>query len=124
MLDIVKQIIKENNCKIRFSWFYNPDYETTKWVEYFNFPEEGYIEIPLTGPIKTTQLKWLEINPIEIKKIGRLIPEKEINHTKEIIDILNEENIIFSFNQSFIKINNEDFNMTSIPSSPKSDALR
>jgi len=111
MLEIIKQILGKNKCKIRFHWYYDPDFETSKWDNNFNLPLEDYIEPMSIGPIKISQLKWLEINPIEIRKIGRLMPEKEINHTKEIIDNLNDNKVDFYFDGSLIKIENKDFNI-------------
>ncbi len=110
MLNIIKDILDKNKCKIRFHWYYDPDFETSEWVNSFSFPVEGYIEPMSVGPIKITQWKWLEIDPIEKRKIGRLIPEKEINHTKEIIDTLKDNEIDSFYDGHLIKIKNLEFN--------------
>ncbi|RZS93144.1 hypothetical protein EV197_1714 [Aquimarina brevivitae] len=104
MLNKIKQILNATNCKVRFAWFYDPGIEVTAWVNNFTFPEKGYIEIPLTGPIKAEQLKWLEIDPIETQVISRLIAPKKISQLKTLTDFLAKENIIFSFDGELIKI--------------------
>jgi len=109
MLDTLKEIIDNSNCEVRFNWFYDPGFELTEWVDYFSIPADNYIEIPFTGPIEISSLKWIEINPIEKKIIGRLVPPKKINHTKELIDSFNSHKIGFTFNGELIKIENGKF---------------
>ena len=82
MLDKIKHIINNTNCSLSFAWFYDPGIELTAWVSNFTFPVKGYVEIPSSGPIENQRIKWIEINPVEEKVLGRLIPPKKILHTK------------------------------------------
>lgn len=109
MLDVIKEILSDTSCKIRFNWFYDPDFEVSEWVETFGFPVEGYLEPPTVGPIKITQWKWLEINSFEEKEIGRLIPVKRIDHSLEIESYLNNNNICYSKTEENFRIENPVF---------------
>ncbi|WP_299125915.1 DUF6678 family protein [uncultured Tenacibaculum sp.] len=109
MLEKIYEIVKEKNCTIRLNWFYDPDYEVSDWNSYLNFPIEGYFEPQHIGPIKVNQWKWLEINPIEIKIIGKLIQNKEVDHSIEIIRMLKENNISFSQNRKYLRVENTWF---------------
>jgi len=109
MLDKINYIINKQKCTIRFNWFYDPSFEVSKWGAYLNFPAEGYFEPQHIGPIKINQWKWLEINPIEDIVIGRLVPNKKADHSKEIINYLNENNIPFLKGEKYIKIENTSF---------------
>ena len=104
MLDKIKHIINSTNCSLRFAWFYDSGIELTAWECNFTFPEKGYVEISSTGPIEIHRIKWIEINPVEEKILGRLIPPKKIFHTKQIIDFLEDKGIEYSFDGELIKI--------------------
>lgn len=93
MLKLISNIIKPKNCKSRFLVEYDSENELTDWVQGFHFPVNGYIEIPLVGPIKETQIKWIEIDPVEEIILGRRVPAKFKNHLTEIIKALNDNNI-------------------------------
>jgi len=55
----------------------------THWINFFTSPEKNYIESS-RGHFHTKEIKFIEINPIEIKHIGNLIPDIVINHSKEL----------------------------------------
>ncbi|WP_074406732.1 DUF6678 family protein [Aquimarina megaterium] len=109
MLDKISYIINHKKCPIRFNWFYDPSFEISEWGSYLNFPVDGYFEPEHIGPIKINQWKWLEIDPIEVIIIGRLVPAKNIDHSLEIINYLNENDIAFSENEKYIRIENTSF---------------
>jgi len=58
------------------------------WSHWLIQPSESYIEAAAQGPYSIDDIEWLEINPIEKKVQGTLIPAKEIDHTEEIIKLL------------------------------------
>ncbi|WP_459213105.1 DUF6678 family protein [Aquimarina rhabdastrellae] len=109
MLDIIKKTILNTGCPIRFNWYYDPDLEVSEWVNSFEFPTKGYIEIPTVGPIKITQWEWLEINSIQKKVIGRLTPVKEVNHSLEVKRSLDEGKIVYKETSGGYKIENPFF---------------
>ena len=51
----------------------------------------------------------MEIDPVEVKIIGRLVPPKNIDHSLEIINYLKENDIAFSENEKHIRIENTSF---------------
>ncbi len=48
----------------------------SKWSNWLAFPSDGYGEIQVTGPFLIREVSYIEVNPIEIRKIGRLVPDK------------------------------------------------
>ena len=58
------------------------------WSHWLTQPSESYIEAAAQGPYAVDAIEWLEINPIETRAEGKLIAAKEIDHTAEIIKIL------------------------------------
>lgn len=109
MLFKINSIINENSCKVRFNWFYGSGFELSDWGGSINFPVEGYIEPEHVGPIKINQWLWLEIDPIEVLVIGRLVPDKKIDHQSDIIYFLEESQIAFTKTNEYIRIENTSF---------------
>lgn len=57
----------------------------SEWSPWLIEPSESYVEVKGRGPIKVDTIEWLEINPVEERHIGRLVPLKKFDHTQEII---------------------------------------
>lgn len=104
MLERIKKFIDDKNCKTRFKVEYESESELTDWADYFTFPTDGYLEIPGFGPYKLNKVKWIEIDTIEEKRIGRLVSPKKINHIEVFQQYLNEEKISYCVEDSIIKI--------------------
>ena len=49
-------------------------------------PVRGYIEV--IGPWPFREVEWLEINPIVMEHIGRLIKPKQHNYLNDIVTLL------------------------------------
>ena len=109
MLGKLQSIIQAKNVKIRFKWFHGSGFEISEWSSSINFPVEGYIEPEHIGPIKLNQWIWLEIDPIEIVIVGRLVPNKKIDHQTEITRFFEENQIAFEKKNEYIKIENTSF---------------
>ena len=60
------------------------------WSNWIIKPSDNYIEAEMQGPYSLDEIEWVEINPIESRKEGRLIPGKEFDHSAEIIKLLEE----------------------------------
>ena len=60
------------------------------WSNWLGQPSDHYIEAEMQGPYSLDDIEWVEINPIESRKEGRLIPGKEVDHSAEIIKLLEE----------------------------------
>lgn len=100
----IAKIIKDKNCTSRFLIEHGSEEELTEWGQYFNFPTDGYIEIPVIGPIRETQIKWIEIDTVEEIIIGRLVPPKYNNHMNSITRELQDNDIDYSVKDSIIKV--------------------
>jgi hypothetical protein len=44
-------------------------------------PVRGYVEFPAYGPVPTREVEWVELDPIEQRHIGRLVPPQILDHT-------------------------------------------
>jgi hypothetical protein len=82
------------------------DGATTDWSKWLTFPAEGYGEVMRHGPFLLRDVTYLEIDSVELRKLGRLLPEKEIDHTNDLETALHGEGITFSKNGSIFRITN------------------
>jgi hypothetical protein len=58
------------------------------WSDWLIQPTDSYIEAAAQGPYAVDAIEWLEINPIETRTEGKIIPANEIDHTEAIIKLL------------------------------------
>ena len=63
--------------------FYN-ERTPSKWG-WFLGPVPGYVESSAYGPVPTRDIEWVELDPIEQRHIGRLVPPRIIDHTAELL---------------------------------------
>lgn len=82
------------------------DGTTTDWSNWLTFPAEGYGEIMRYGPFLLRDVAYLEIDSVELRKLGRLLPEKRIDHADELESALHGEGITFSKNGSIFRTTN------------------
>ena len=76
------------------------DGTVTNWSNWLTFPSDGYGEITVVGPFLLRDVSRVEVNPVELRKVGRLIPEKEIDHSDELRDALTKFRIHFNENEN------------------------
>jgi hypothetical protein len=76
----------------------------SNWSRWFIIPVLGYVEASSFGPMPRREIQWLEIDPIEIKHIGRLVPAKSIDHTTDILQILDRVSIVSEIIEGRIRI--------------------
>ncbi|RZJ56531.1 MAG: hypothetical protein EOO55_04995 [Hymenobacter sp.] len=76
----------------------------SNWSRWFIIPVPGYVEASSFGPMPRREIQWLEIDPIEIKHIGRLVPPKSIDHTTDILQILDRASIVSEIIEGRIRI--------------------
>ena len=69
----------------------NQDLEES-WGNWMFIPAEGYVEFERFGPIRISDLEWLDIDPIEVKRIGRLVPDRRIDHSDVLLQLLSQVN--------------------------------
>ena len=65
-------------------------------------PVSGSIE--LHGPRSFGEVEWLEINPVVIEHIGRLVAPRQWSHLEQIVSLLQSEGINYSIIDSMIRI--------------------
>ena len=58
------------------------------WSNWLGHPSDTYIEAAAQGPYCIDAIEWIEINPMETKAAGKLMPVKEFDHREEIIKLL------------------------------------
>ena len=80
--------------------------EPSEWVEWITVPSPGYLEIPRVGPFKMSDLEWIEVDPIEVKKIGRLVKPKLLDHTASVRNIMESNGIQSNLTGSYFRIEN------------------
>lgn len=56
----------------------------SKWG-WFLVPVPGYVESSAYGPVPTREVEWVELDPIEQRHIGRLVPPQILDHTPALL---------------------------------------
>lgn len=98
-LIILQKLIEITSCKIRLKPY---QYEATEWRSGFGLPVEGYIEV--AGPERIADVEWLELDPIVVTHIGRLVPPHIAFVSDAIREVLNRECIRFDVVKGMIRI--------------------
>ncbi len=92
------------------SWKYriklNNQELTEEWNNWIIIPAEGYIEMEAYGPIQIVEIDWIDITPIEIKKMGKLIPDKTTDYFYEVTSLLSDLKIDFTVQEKIIRLKN------------------
>ena len=109
MIAILSKIVNANNLRVRVNWFYDPGFEISEWDHGFFIPVEGYLEPSSLGPVPIREIKWFQIDPIEVKVIGRLVPDKKIDHSKNVGTYLTNNSIEFTWEDGLFQIENPDY---------------
>jgi len=73
------------------------------WKNWLGNPTETYIDFGYE-PTPHRMIKQIQINPIEERNMGRLIPSKVLNHTKEVCELLDEIKIKYEMQNVLICI--------------------
>jgi hypothetical protein len=79
-LEALADFLRQLHCQVRLK---HEAYETPEaWAGGIGLPVRGYIELHRPWPFR--EIEWLEINPVVIEHIGRLVKPKQHNHLEEI----------------------------------------
>jgi hypothetical protein len=73
------------------------------WSNWIIKPTENYYETEKQGPCTIGNIEWIEVNPVEEQKEGRWVPAKVIDHTNEIIKVLEELSIPYMIVEAIIR---------------------
>ena len=74
------------------------------WSNWLGRPGDNYIEAERQGPYSLHDIEWIEINPVEKRKEGKLIPEKEVDHSAAIIKLLGDLSFPFMVTDRIISV--------------------
>lgn len=91
---------RQLNCQVRIKL--KLDDVPELWAGGIGLPVKGYIE--LNGPSTFREVEWLEINPIVLEHVGRLVKPKQHNYLENIIAHLKSEGISHSIKEGMIRI--------------------
>ena len=92
---VVKEILRiVDHYQIDSIRLHYKDSYITGWETWLISPVDCCVEIS-SGPVAIRELKAIEIVPIETIHIGRLIPDKKVDHRAAIIAELRVLNIPF-----------------------------
>ena len=65
------------------------------WSHWLGHPSDNYIEAETQGPYSLNDIEWIEIDPVEKRADGKLVPVSEVDHSEEILKLL--ERLSFPF---------------------------
>ena len=74
------------------------------WSNWIIKPSDNYFETEMQGPYAVDNIEWIEVNPVEERKEGRLVPVKEIDHTDAITKILEDLSIPYMIVEGIIRV--------------------
>jgi hypothetical protein len=69
------------------------DPEPERWGEWLGVPVPGYVEI--TGPWPVRKVEWIEVNPVVVTQLGRLVPPRVTDYTLPLTQQLTEAGLPF-----------------------------
>ncbi|MCK6612550.1 MAG: hypothetical protein L6Q78_16105 [Bacteroidia bacterium] len=101
-IQFLVDFFKEVNCS--FNVRLTNGKQTSSWDTLFIQPAESYVEFGQTGPVRISELEWIDINPIEQVHLGCRIPDKLIDHTERIITCLDENAIQYTQMDKTIRV--------------------
>jgi hypothetical protein len=93
-------IIQANKCEVRLKVKGSPEPEG--WNSGVAIPVSGYIEI--NGPWPIHQVDWVEINPVVMEYIGRLVPPRKVNSLIKIESELSQANLLYTVSDNIIRV--------------------
>lgn len=92
VLERVAEVIAQLHLLVRVGF---SDGTVSGWSKWLTIPSASYGEVMGHGPFPVRDVRYVEINCIEAKKVGRLIPQREICRSKELEAALVESGISF-----------------------------
>lgn len=92
MWNIVASVVKNIKLKVRVKIGRD---EVSGWSDWLIFPTDGYGEISSYGPFRIRDVSFLEIDPVKVISVGRLVPDRKVDKRGELEKILKEERVAF-----------------------------
>jgi len=74
------------------------------WSQWVILPVPGYIEASSYGPVPLREIDWIELDPIEQRPIGRLVPAQIIDHTHALLQQFAAAGIVVQVMEAKIRL--------------------
>lgn len=74
------------------------------WSNWINKPTDNYFETEQQGPSAVSNIEWIDVNPIEERKEGRLLHVKVHDHTDEITQLLEELTVPYMIVEGIVRM--------------------
>ena len=74
------------------------------WSHWIIKPSDNYFETEKQGPYSTSNIEWIEVNPIEERQQEKLVLVKQIDHTDTIVKLLEELAIPYMIVEEIIRV--------------------
>ena len=65
------------------------------WARPFFSPSPGYIEGADLGPVPTQEIRWIEVESVEQRRRGRLVPDQPVDHSATLLDLFQRHGLRF-----------------------------
>lgn len=88
-------------CKTRVKWTQNS--EPTQWEDSLFIPVQNYLETGKLGPVPMREVEWVEVDPIEIHHIGRLVADRQVDHLEDLVHTLSQRGIAFQQVEQYLR---------------------
>src|SRR3978361_2016156 len=77
--------------------------KATQWSSFLVAPKDGFLE-SYTGPVAVADVDYIEINPYEVRYMGRLEQDKRFNHSEEIEALLTSLEVPYTVVDQYVRI--------------------
>ena len=95
VIEQIQEIIGRLQCEVRLK--VKSEDVPSPWSKWISEPTNGYVETFSAGPWPKYEIEWIDINPIAIIHIGRLVKDKHIDKKAEVEESLIAAGIPFFF---------------------------
>jgi hypothetical protein len=99
-LEALADFLRQLHCRVRLK--HKAHALPEAWAGGIGLPVRGYIE--LIGPWPFREVEWLEINPIVVEHIGRLVKPKQHNYLENITSFLQSQGIAYAVVDEAVRI--------------------
>ena len=72
---IFLELLRKLKCKVRLG--IRGAANTTEWGTSLIEPASNYVELPSYGPVKKSDVAFIDFDPIIVTRIGRIVPDKK-----------------------------------------------
>ncbi len=76
----------------------------TEWSKWLTVPSTGYFELATAGPYRQIEAVAIELDSIQINKIGRLVPDQTKDMSSDLEEELKKLKIVYKKDDSVFRI--------------------